>query len=406
MPAAISDLYVLSDRRIRRPFPWLMAVFVCLLMGSSPRFVQAQSYPELLSDPEFVPAAQAAIDSLYNLRFEAAQSLLNPWKEQYPEHPFWLFWRGMELWWQVVPDLENTAFDKELFYTFSKANYDSGKLLRNAPGNLDLLLIQSASNAYIARQYSNRHQWLNAVQHGKAAVETLFLIEKIDSTLSDIKFGLGMYEYYTDYLPERYPVLDRVSWLWPDGDRKKGLEMITEAAKSAVFLRPESEYFLGNIYLNYEKKPEVAMKSIRMLSGRYPRNPFYAMLLLKTTNELSGSRRTIQMADSLSALPHIQNSKYRYAFEERASVIRGRKFMRIGDLQSAEAQFENAIQIAERAPEGKRRKRYAVSAYQLGRIAIKNDDKKTAKSYLKAAIKYTDDADLKTSARKLLKSLK
>ena len=76
-------------------------ITLLLLLGLLP-FTAHGQLPELINDSEFRPDAKAAVDSIYNFNFSAADSIISPWKQQYPEHPLWHLFDGIQFWWQVL----------------------------------------------------------------------------------------------------------------------------------------------------------------------------------------------------------------------------------------------------------------------------------------------------------------
>ncbi len=87
--------------------------------------------PELINNPQFRPDAKAAVDSIYNFNFDAADEILADWEEKHPEHPLWLLFDGMQFWWQVLSDLENHSYDDQFFNMMKKADYEAGKLQKS-----------------------------------------------------------------------------------------------------------------------------------------------------------------------------------------------------------------------------------------------------------------------------------
>lgn len=110
----------------------------------------------LIEDENFKVDAQEAIDSLYNQNQEGARLILEPWMEAHPDHPLWILWDGMELWWTVLSDLYNTEHDDEFFNVMKQADYEASKLLRKHRDHPDALIIRAIANGYTARHYSNR----------------------------------------------------------------------------------------------------------------------------------------------------------------------------------------------------------------------------------------------------------
>ncbi|MDZ7691382.1 MAG: hypothetical protein U5K69_09675 [Balneolaceae bacterium] len=150
-----------------RPIRKLFAVLIFLFGAFS--ILKAQNPPELINNTEFRPVAKEAVDSLYNANPQAARQLLEPWKQRYPGHPLWILFDGMELWWQILADLENTSLDEEFFNLMGRADYEAGRLLSRQSDHADALIIKAVSNGYIARQHANREDWLTSVNKARKA---------------------------------------------------------------------------------------------------------------------------------------------------------------------------------------------------------------------------------------------
>src|SRR5690606_4102369 len=177
----------------------------------------AQAQSVLFRDSTFLSVAPAAVDSVYNLNFEAGRRLLEPWRQKEPDHPFWLFWDGLELWWKIVPDLEQTHHDDEFFHTFGKTDYACPRVLAKHPLHLDALLLKALSNGFMARMHANRDSWIQSLKYGKSASDALSLVEQHYPDIVDTKFGRGLYLYYAEALPEMYSFLKAFSWMFPEG---------------------------------------------------------------------------------------------------------------------------------------------------------------------------------------------
>ncbi|MGK7369863.1 MAG: hypothetical protein ACNS64_06580, partial [Candidatus Halalkalibacterium sp. M3_1C_030] len=182
----------------------LSIVFMSLpLMAAWPAGAIAQNnLPELINDEEFRPAARAAVDSVYNFNFKAADKLLKPWKNEYPNHPLWLLIDAMELWWHVLSDLEDTSHDEEFFFRMKKTDYEAAKLLRNDSKHADGLIIKAISNGYVARQYANRDEWLSSINSARKALSAHEYLLELQPDLNDLKLAEGLKLYYLAYLPE------------------------------------------------------------------------------------------------------------------------------------------------------------------------------------------------------------
>jgi tetratricopeptide (TPR) repeat protein len=134
--------------------------------------------------------------------------------------------------------------------------------------------------AYAARVQFRvlRHENIAAARDGKRIKEALDEALRLDSSLDDGQFGLGLYEYYADVAPTAAKML-RFLLLLPGGDRARGLMRMQRARERGVLLGDEAAYQLHLIYLWYEHDPTQALALLRQLSTRHPANPLFWRLI-------------------------------------------------------------------------------------------------------------------------------
>lgn len=95
---------------------------------------------------------------------------------------------------------------------------------------------------------------MNAASDGREALNLIEDASKINPENPDIIFGLGIYNYFAEFVPEKYPMLKPLMIIFPKGDRVKGLLQINQAIQNSHYARIEAENILGYINLRYEKK--------------------------------------------------------------------------------------------------------------------------------------------------------
>ena len=378
------------------------------LLASGLQVAKAQNNDDqtLILNPQFVQSARQAIDSVYNFNYPASVKILQPWMNKYPKSPLWQFWKGLHIWWEALPDLYNKKYDKKLVYQFSKADYMCSKILSSNDHNLDALIIKAASNAFLARYYANRDKWLTSLQYGKKAVDALFIIKKIDPTLPDIQFGLGIYNYYTAFLPKEYPVLKNLSWVLPKGDRNKGIHQLREAADSSAFVQPESIYFLGRVYLEGEKNMPKALQYFSELARRYNHNTYYKRILLRVLYENDYYYQVITLADSSIAQTKRNPGPFSYAVNEDMYAFKGLVLYQLGSYKKALDNFKKSQIYSLHAPDSVNRMDYLLSGYYLGNIYQKMNEIDLAEKYYKEVGRVDSDSKFVTMARKSLNTLK
>ncbi len=359
----------------------------------------------LIDDDAFQEDATVAIDSLYNRNAEASQEIMREWRKSHPDHPIWTMWDAMELWWVVLEDLYDESHDNKLFDAMAKSEHQAGRLLRSESDHPDALLIRALATGYAARHYSNRGQWVKAAQIGRRSYNAYERIMEVRPDLKDNSFVEGMKLYYAAYIPDEYPAVRAVSWFLPDGDRKKGLEAIDEAAANGVFSRPEATYFMGNILLNYEGEYDRAIGYFRTLVEQYPNNGYYRRLLVRTLFNQQRSSEVI--SEAKNALNHweLKQLESEKVLREEILYWRGRAHYRMGNMEAAADDFQQTINLGKELSNTENRPFYSLANYFAGRTAERLEDKELAKSYYNTAIEGSDNGDVRSRARERLRNL-
>lgn len=380
------------------------SVFLSVLFLTAAICTQAQ-VPELIKNEQFRSDARAAVDSLYNFNPDGADERLASWKEEYPSHPLWQLMDGMEFWWILLSDLNDTSRDDEFYEMMKKADYAASKLLYNEPGHADALIIRTVANGYIARQHSNREEWVTSLNTARKAYNAYGYLQENMPDLSDLKLAEGLKLYYADYLPEAYPVVKTVSWFLPDGDKKKGLKEMQDAAQTAIFASAEAAYFLGNINYNYENEYNKAAGYFKSLHESYPNNNYYARLLVKNYYKMGRYEDALAVADSSLKRWKTKDLPYNNVLREELLFWRGRILYKKNRLEEALPLFRESHERSSDLPRSRHRGYYPASAYFAGRILSKMDLNDEAQSYFETVLDAKTGEGYKRMARERLESM-
>lgn len=378
---------------------FLSAMLICCTSAT-----QAQT-PVLIDDHEFRGDAVTAIDSLYNRNYSAALEILKPWNEKYPNHPLWTIWEGMELWWQVLEDLHDHSFDEDLLNLMLKSDYEAGRLLSAEPGHPDGLMIRALANGYIARHHSNREEWITSIRLARKAYNFYLALMDVRPDLPDNQFVEGMRLYYSEYLPQEYPVIRTVAWLLPDGDMESGLDFIEKATTESIFAGPEATYFMGLILLNYEQEEEEAVQYFRSLVEKYPANGYYRRFLVRTLSNLSWSDQLFDEATTTLTAWNENDYDGREVVKEELHFFLGREYFRKNEMGLALEHFEKSIHASEMLSNTSERNMYAVSNYYAARALHRSGRNEEAKKYYRLAADQNTEKTIQERAKDHLKSL-
>ena len=358
--------------------------------------------PELINDSEFRPVARQAVDSLYNLNPEASGQLLQPWKERYPSHPLWILFEGMELWWKILSDLENTSHDERFFNLMGRADYESTRLLREKGTHADALIIKAISNGYIARQLANRDRWVASMNQARKAYNAYQYLLELQPGMPDLMLAEGLKLYYAEYLPEAYPIVKTVSWFLPDGDKRQGLRMLERAAERSIFAQAEARYFLGNILLQYEKDYPEAARHLGQLYRTYPNNSYYVRILVRSYYRMNKYDRAVEIIDTALARWNERQLPYETVLKEDLLTWRGR--IRFSQFRFREAipDLKAAYEAGLKLDNPDLRSLHVISGYYLAQCYLKTGNRPKAEHYFREVTRMETKTGYREQARAYL----
>lgn len=383
---------------------YISFLLMFLLTSGLPILSNAQT-KRLIDDKAFTVDAIAAIDSLYNRNETAAQEILNPWQNRYPDHPIWILWNGMEHWWLVLEDLAVTHHEERFVELMNQADYEARRVLSNEPDHTDALVIRAVSNSYVARMHANKEEWITSLQVGRRGYQSHQRLLEVAPDLPDNYFAEGMKYYYSAYIPETYPIVRPFAYFLPDGDRKIGMQMLRDAIDKAIFARPEATYFLATINLNYEKNYSIAKRLYRSLVEQYPDNGYYRRLYMNTLGQLSEYSNMVRFYHDTMA--HWQKSGLdeHPVMEIELTYWLGRAQYYLADYQSANESFIRAVEIGNQLENRERRDFYTLSTYFAGVVSEELNQRDQAVIYYRLTVAQKALPDTISRARERLREL-
>lgn len=361
---------------------------------------------QLIHDDDFGEDAKRAIDLLYNRQNDAAEDELFIWRKKYPNHPIWTLWDGMEIWWLILEDLHDTSHDEAFIETMKKADYEASKLLHNEPDHPDALIVKAVANSYVARLYSNRESWVTSMQIGRRGYEAHQRLLEVAPDLPDNLFAEGIKQYYSAYIPETYTFLKAVSWFLPDGNRSEGLDALQNAAENAVFARPEANYFLAYIYLNYEKNSEQAKFYFNRLVENYPSNGYYRRLYMRTLAQLNQYAEVVTFFEATMEKRDESGISSDPITEAELFYWYGRSRYLSGSYKAAFDAFEKSVNIGKAVAKSEEREIFTLAAYYAGRVSEIEMNHDRALYYYKIAAKQDAAPNARKDAEKRHRALR
>ena len=180
--------------------------------------------------------------------------------------------------WRLLLDQESTARDAALMKRIEASIASTEAWVAREPNRAEAWFYLGGAYGTRVLLRGHRGQYLAAARDGKRIHDSLQQAIKLDPSLGDAYFGLGLYHYYAAIAPRVARILSAMLFL-PGGDRAGGLREMEQTRTKGMLLRGEADYQLHLIYLWYERQPNTALKLIDGLRSRYPHNPvFYVRL--------------------------------------------------------------------------------------------------------------------------------
>lgn len=359
----------------------------------------------LLLTNEVQIEATTAINHMYNFKFYEAEREFGYLKVKYPDHPLPDFLLGLMEWWKIVPNTENALYDEKCLGYMDKS-IDKAMKIWDDSENPEAAFIMAAAFAFKGRLHSERKHWSKATFAAKSALKYLDKSRSFADFSPELMFGDGLYNYYFYYVKENYPLLRPVLWLFPKGDKPKGIKQLEKVSYNAFYTRTEARYFLLQIY-GLENMNDKALDLSKYTHEAYPDNPFFhrfharcAFVSGRVNEAKELSRSILSKIDEHYA--GYEGVSGRYA----AYILAYYAYNYDKDFKTAKEYYQKTLTFAKNT--GTTNSGYYWSSMlALGKIASQEKDYDTAIEYFKQVIEDTDrKATQRDEAKKLLTEAK
>ena len=316
-----------------------------------------------------------AVDNMYNFKFHQAEVEFNWIKYNHPEHPLAYFLYGISTWWQMMPNLnkESPLGDEFLAYmdtTIMKAE----KMYDEDETNIEAAFFLAGAYGFQGRYHSEKKNWMRAAGAGRHALKYLEITQGNSSFSPEVLFGDALFNYYSIWIRENYPMLKPVLFFFPKGDKELGLQQLVEVSRNAFYTRIEAIYFLMRIKAFERNETFDALRLGESMFNTYPDNPyfhrFYARMLYTTGQYAEAEKQ------SLEILKRIENGQmgYEEISGRYASFYLGHISKTRGQKEEASKYFHQVINFTEDLVDEEDSGYYLYSEYYLAEYEIEAGD--------------------------------
>jgi len=289
----------------------------------------------LLADPVFLASADRGMAHLYDMESAAASREFAHIAQRYPDHPAGPFLGALTTWWQILADPQDISHDGRFLAAMDEAIERADRRLRRDRDDPDAKFFKSAALAFRGRLRAMRHDLLPAALDCKRAFSLLREVVGDDPGNHDLYFGLGLYDYFADVLPDRHAVLKPAAVFAPPADAERGIRRLAHVARHGRFARTEAAYYLLQIHYFFEKNPEESLRWARWLRARHPGNPLFRELEARVLLRWGPRPAARRAFDQILALWRSGAPGYTPAQGERALYSLAILDMRDGEYERA-----------------------------------------------------------------------
>ena len=360
-------------------------------------YSQKDTLKSILSDIDIQIESTNAINKMYNFNFDEAEKEFTWLIDEYKNHPLPIFLLGLSKWWRIEAEVnqgiesegeakQKNNLDNQFLSLMDKSISLSKKVYEDG-NKIDGAFFLAASYGFKGRLLSERKKWRKAAFSGKNALKYLKEIRKEDYLIPEIAFGNGLFNYYSIWISDKYPILKPIISFFPKGNKIRGIEQLDNAAKNSFYTRTEAQYFLMRIF-SEENKLSKALQISNYLHNIYPMNSifhkYYTQLLYRSgyfdeceiqLNELLKNYLNNILGYNVNI---VRNAHFFKAEIERKKL----------NIKSAKENYLKSIEYSIQM--NNQRLGYTLySYYYLGKIEYDNRNFKTSKQYFKRVIRLS-----------------
>ena len=342
---------------------------------------------QILKDSTSINLIKRGIDYIYDFQFNNAYKVSAELSNLYPGHPINHLFKGIITYWENYPLITTSAaresFEEEMHTCIEECDKN-----KNPAVEAEILLVNLSARGLLLLYYTDNNLSFEVFPLASSTYQCIRRSFDFTAHYSDFYFFTGVYNYYREAYPEVHPIYKTLAFLFPKGNKAKGLKDLQIVAKNSIILKAEAYSFLNLIFLGYENNFQQATYYSKSLHMIYPDNPEYMgsyiknLMLMKQYNE---AENEIASSDS--------NLKSQF-FQAQVTIFKGiLQEKKYRDNKLAQQFYLKGIKdISIFRSYGNE---YAAYAYfGLSRISEINGDMANKKRYRDLALKLADFSNI------------
>jgi tetratricopeptide (TPR) repeat protein len=357
-----------------------------------------------IGDSDLESHIRRGIEFVYNLSFDSARLEFKQVVRSYPDHPAGHFFLATVEWWNILIDIDNTSNDEKFLSLLDNVIVLCDQRLDKDEHDVAAMFFKGGALGFQGRLYGNREDWVKAANAGRQALSIVQQAHKLAPENNDILLGIGIYNYYAEVVPEKYPFVKPLMVFFPKGDKQKGINQLRTASEKAGYADIEATYFLLQLFQNFEGRFPEALSLALRLNKRFPRNPMfhryvgrcYASMgqwddMQKTFLEITGRVREHRLG-------------YTSAVEREATYYAGLYEFNRGKYDDALTHFYRCDELSRTLDKEQRSGFWVLALLRMGMIYDIQGKRSAAIEQYNKVMEMPDYGDAHDQARRYLKT--
>ena len=212
---------------------------------------------------------------------------------------------GLSLWWKININIDNTQYDEKFLAYIDSTIYFAKILNENPRCQTEASFFLSIGYGFQGRLYGERGSWTKAAFASKSSLKYFENCKNKPYLSPELMFGDAMFNYFSVWLPENYPLLKPIMAFFPKGDKQLGLQQLRTVARNAFYTRTEAQCYLMQILGSYENDYSGALLISEYLHKTFPDNSFfqrsYARMLYSTGYTSEAEKQSLQILSRIDS---------------------------------------------------------------------------------------------------------
>lgn len=375
--------------------PFILRSFLLLIL----LLVGLSSSAQLFDQPDRIALVRRGIDHIYNMEPTRAYAVIDSVERVLPDHPVGPLMRSALLLWQSIPYVTADTTFEQFTSQLNEVIRLATRLDGGRQEDPEAIFFELAARGLLAEYFAESGAYMRAATEANKTYNLLKLGAKLIDEIPDFYLTTGVYNYFREKYPERYPVYKPFVWFFRSGDIELGLEQLHLGCEKALLTRVESHIYLSYIYLRYEYQPEKAIAFLGNLMADYPRNRYVkAKYLEALVSGGQGGSLDPQLMDDLIQDPLAYFKMAGYAFKGYAEEKNQKR-----PLKAKEYYLKSLTYDAESGDKGE----FYISLAHIGLARIYRTEKQydLAIKHGELALQYAETPEITREAENLLSSL-